>query len=229
MVALHRTCRNFHRITNIYGYVRRLTLCMTSDYMNLVTIWAGINLRSIRSVTVSDMSNPSSWLPFSWPEQVTFRDCRLFSTLTPPLNSRTKFLKLHDSSRRVIRIDWDKFPDLEVLDLNSFDVDLKGIEKCTNLKKIRLNFRNSFHRKLPPSVASLKYLTRIISNLTPNSRMHFVSPFLNCCLVPKRKVKTSLRQGYYSLLPEAFTSNSVSIPRRHLTDQTYVNCAAFEL
>jgi len=241
MISLMSVCKEFKNMGKKHGYVRHLNLSMDSDYMNLMFIWGKINLESLRSMIVAKLTTPAAWIPFKWPEQMIFSHCRMGDNkISPPKGTRTEVLRITDLSRSKLVIDWSRLPNLKVLELHVYDVNLEGLEGCRDLEKVCLDVKSD-NKVLPSWLAGLEKLTKIVSNLTPENSLHFVSKLLTSCLVPKNMKHLRGRhlpapcgckncQNRVSVLPHIpFTSDSTLVPKSHLTDNTYINCAVFQI
>ena len=220
MICFRQVCSRFKKIGDKYGYIRCLHLSMNSNYMNLMHIWSKIKLKSLRSLHVDGLNKPTTWIPIKWPREIILTQCNMSKDkLSPPPGSKVEIIRITDSVSSTIYIDWEKFPDLKILELNSLNVNLSGIEHCLSLEKvcIILNPRNTF----PKYIADLKQLSFLVSNLVPTSPLHFISKKLRVCLVPKKRTS----KGY-----ERFTSNSTIVPVHHLTNNIkYVSPILFNI
>ena len=241
MTSLMSVCKDFKDIGGEHGHVRHLNLSMNADYMNLMFIWGNIKLKSLRGMNVTQLNSPAAWIPFKWPQEMVFSQCRMGDNkITPPRGSRTEILRITDSSRCKLSIDWSRLPNLKTIELHVHDVDLEGLEGCRKLERVCLDVKSD--TKIFPSwLAGLENLTKIISNLTPNTDLHFVSTKLELCLIPKNLKPLRGRhmpapcgckncQNRVRVSPHIpFTSMSTLVPRSHLTDNTYINCAVFQI
>lgn len=207
---------------------------MKADYMNLMLIWGNQNLKGLRSLAVNGLSSPASWIPFKWPQIVLFSQCRMGASLISPPLSPTTELTITDYTPGIVRIDWSKLPELKLLHVYAYDVDLTGLEHCKHLQNIKLYLKTGL-RKLPGWIANLKDLVVLCTNIYPETKMHFVSKKFRVCLTPKRPKIQRLRTGKI-ILPdcncgregcgpynriEHFTAESTLVPWRHLMCEGY--------
>jgi|MDTG01.2.fsa_nt_gb hypothetical protein len=241
MKALRSSCKRFKALGDKHGYLRHLDISMSADYMNLMMIWGNKNLKGLRSLQVSGLNSPGPWIPFPWPARTLFNNCRMGASMISPQKSPTTDLRITDSARGVLRIDWSKVPKLRVLELQVYDADLTNLEICQDLEHLCLYFMKG-KTKLPGWIADLPNLITIKTNLVPETKMHFRSKKLQVCLAPKRKrIKRNGKLSgpckcgwercvapYNNSSYEHFTSNSIIVPLRHLLCQGYtVNSPSF--
>ena len=208
MVAVHSTCKSLHYLTGKRGYIRHLHFSWGSNAMNFVMLH-GKHEKSLDSLQVSRVVDPIPWIPCRWPRQITFSSCVFSSTpIDPPLSPTEVLSVICWSGKATLRINWAKLPALRVLNLHVYNVELTGLHRCRNLEKICLNL-GAPHNVLPEWVAKLKKLRLVASNFGPGDvSLHFTSPRLTVCLVPKTK---------------PFTSESKLVPPRHLADNIPCN------
>ena len=185
MIALRLTCKRFKEIGDIYGYIRHIKLSMTADYMNFMRLMSSFITRSLLSIEITCLTEPVLWIPCDWPKIVEFNFCKMGSKLVKPPSSKTEVLRIRDSSRNKLKIDWSCFPRLRVLDLHVYDADLSGLSACKNLERICLDFIHVNSRPFPAWIADLPNLSVVISNLYPDKSLHFLSEKLRACLVSK--------------------------------------------
>ena len=182
MTSLISVCKDFKDMGDDHGYVRHLNLSMNADYMNLMFIWGGLKIKALRSMNVSRLTTPAAWIPFKWPEGMVFSQCKMGDNkITPPRGSRTETLRITDTTRSILNIDWSKLPNLKILELHVHDVDLTGLEGCRKLERVCLDIKSD-KKVLPSWLAGLENLTKIISNLKPKTDLHFVSTKLEMCM-----------------------------------------------
>jgi hypothetical protein len=238
MIALRSCCKQFKALGNEYGYIRHLDLSFSADYMNLMTVWSGVNLKGLRSLFVNGLNSPTPWIPFAWPMYTSFSNCRMGSALISPLLSPTTELRITAFGVGKLQLDWSKLPNLRLLELHVYDADLSDLVKCQGLEHLRIYFKQG-KSHLPGWVAELPKLTTIQTNLVPETRMHFLSDRLRVCMVPKKKKRghtrdipapcpcgTKLCVPPYDCCPyEHFTAVSKVVPWRHLMCEGYtVSC-----
>lgn len=209
MIALRSCCKRFKRIGDRHGFIRHLHLSLDSDFMNLMVIWGNQNLNGLRSLSVNGLSSPMYWIPFKWPQHVLFVQCRMGNALISPPLSPTTELRIIDYSTNTLCIDWSKLPNLKLLEIKAHNLVFKGLEKCKRLEHIKIYLKIEI-TKLPSWIANLENLITLYSNLSPDTKMHFISKKLRICITSK------IRQKNGSC--EHFTADSTLVPHRHLTD-----------
>lgn len=185
MIALRLTCKGFKEIGDKYGYIRTIHLSMSADFMNFVSIMSSFATRSLLSIKISHLTEPTLWIPCDWPRIVEFRLCKMGSVLIQPPSSKTEILRIRDTTRNKLKIDWSCFPRLKVLELHVYDADLSGLSACKHLERICLDFVHVNSQPFPTCIADLSNLSVVISNLYPDRPLHFLSKELRACLVSK--------------------------------------------
>ena len=216
MVAL-RLCNKYAKETgDKYGYIKHLELSMDAHYMNLVKIWNGLNLMALQSLSVRGFRSPANWIPFSWPKQVSFVNCPMGANILSPPSYNTTNLSISDSGIGILKVDWNKFPNLRKLSVNYYSMDIESLKVCRKLEHLSLSLRKR-GEKLPTWIADLPRLTTLRSNLKPKGKMHFTSNLLKICLVPKRRVCVGNRVLPCSMsCCQRFTAVSRLVPEQHL-------------
>lgn len=213
-IALIKTCKRFKTLYTKTGYIKSLEYGNSKMDFETFCRLCYKSKNTLKSVTMHNTNAPVQWLPLNvWPERVIFERCSIDAVINP-LKTVTETLIINDVHRRnnkqKISINWEKFAQLKILDLYVYDIDLTGIEKCKSLKAIRID--TDVNTLLPDCIAQLVNLEFIAVTCKTNMSLHFVSPKLRVCFVPKTGI---------------FTSNSVNVPKSHLRENSFVNIQCF--
>ena len=211
MVSLVSTCKRFRDIGKKRGYIKSIDFSWNSDYGNFFELWGRPKL-FLHQIKISDFVDPITWIPTKhWAKTMIFERCCMGGKYIDPYGSKTETLVIKDilrcRNRYTLRIIWSKLPKLKVLDLYVYEVDLKGLETCQELEAIRINVNNN--RLFPEFLSKLPQLRFIaLSSGFATEKVHFTSPDLKSCFVPKK---------------QDFTAVSKIVSKRHLESDFYVN------
>ena len=211
MVSLVSTCKRFRDLGKKRGCIKSIDFSWNSDYMNFSELCGHPKL-FLHQMKISDFVDPIFWIPTKhWTKTMIFERCCMGGKCIDPDGSKTETLVIKDNHRRrnryTLRINWSKLPKLKVLDLYVHDVDLNGLETCQELEAIRIDVNNN--RFFPEFLAKLPQLRFIaLSRGLATEKVHFTSPDLKICFVPKK---------------QDFTAVSKTVSKRHLESDFYVN------
>ncbi len=217
MVALISTCKRFRDIGKERGCIKSIEFQENSNYHNFIELWGRPKL-FLHQIKISDFANPISWIPTKhWTKTMIFERCYMGEEYIDPDGSKTETLVIKDVHRRrnryTLRINWSKLPKLKVLDLYVPDVDLNGLETCQELEAIRIDVNNN-NRFFPEFLAKLPQLRFIaLSCCLATEKVHFTSPDLKICFVPKK---------------QDFTAVSKTVSKSHLESDFYVNIQCYD-
>ena len=134
-----------------YGYITNILLDYKQTYRSFLDIFNN-NFFNMQTVEINGMDNPHIWLP-SYKKNIIFSNCSINEYINPDKTALiTKSLKIQDYTREknknIININWEKFINLEKLDLYVYNINLIGIEKLTKLKYKSINILKQKKRKL---------------------------------------------------------------------------------
>ena len=130
------------------GFLRSLSFTYkTPNYINFVKLfWQ--HRKTIKSLKIEGIDNPQVWI-VDYTENIIFSSCTPEDIIDPPYVTMTKCLRFVDDwktrmkYRKTLRINWEKFKNVEELYLHVFDVDLKDIKVLKKLKKVYIHTFNS--------------------------------------------------------------------------------------
>jgi hypothetical protein len=207
LTSARLVCSTWKAITDEYGFITDITFGINTPFGTFINLNTK-SLRSLKTLTIDSISDPVIWIPNKWPYNTIFNNCSMgYKYIDPPL-SHTHILRISDyKSKNPLHINWEKLPDLREIYLNVYDCILDGLINCKNLEVICIN-SNSNTNIIPSWIGSFKHLNTIITNIKSVSTIHFVSPTLSICLVPK-------------ITP--FTAISTVVPKENLTNNMYIS------
>lgn len=164
-INMIKTCKYLNNLGNKYGYIKNIRLSFDSNYLNFINLYCD-HMNSIQKITIENMNEPFLWLPSQvWPKIMIFERCCMGPKLINPEYSDTEELYIKDLSRycnknSIVKINWDKLPELRILDVYVPDLDYSGIEKCEKLEiiKININIYKKEILKLKPFIYLKKYI-----------------------------------------------------------------------
>ena len=183
--SLHivKTCKYYKNILYKYGFYKSLNY--NSNFIHFLENFKKHN-NTLTDVYIHNASNIHILMFMMWPKRISFLNC-IFTYDIKPNNTNTEYLYITSLKNTKIKIDWSKFPKIKCLFLNIHDIDLNGIELCSNLEIICLyleinNTTNGSHTIIPKTIESLQNLTHIISNCNLSLNTNFVSQKLKTCI-----------------------------------------------
>ena len=142
MINIILCCKKFKQIGDKNGFLRHLVLDPKDDYIYLMQIWGRYNLKGLRSIVVNNFVNPSRWIPFQWPLHTYLTNCKFTSNIiSPPLSPTTELRISEYNSKTKLNIDWEKLPQLKLLHIDNFDIDLTKLHICKKLQEIKINYQ----------------------------------------------------------------------------------------
>lgn len=216
-LSLMQTCHYFYKNGKKWGYVKTLLFDMSSDVIKFINMYSKA-IKSLKKLEIANIYDPISWITYRrWPRTVVFSNCNMGYRTIDPLPSITESLIIRENRHlqqdyKMMRINWCKFPKLRVLDIYTYNVDLKGIENCKDLEVVRIDIEVK-DKIIPKCFAEFRNLTFIATNMHSDVPLDFVSRKLKFCSVPKK---------------QDFTSKSKIIPMNHLKKNTlYCNIQCY--
>jgi hypothetical protein len=213
-ISLIKTCNRFKTLYTKSGYIKSLEYGNNKMDFETFCLLCYKGKNTIKSITMHNTNAPVQWLPLTlWPDKVVFERCFMDAVINP-VKTVTETLIINDvhrcNNKQKLTINWKKFSNLKILDLYIYDIDLTGIENCKMLEAIRID--THIDTLLPDCIAQLINLKFIAVTCKTNVSLHFLSPKLKVCFVPKTSI---------------FTSNSVNVPKSHLIENSFVNIQCF--
>ena len=208
-ILLVKTCKFFKKMKKKIGYLKHIEIKNMENFIRFVKYFRNNNL-FLKKLILCNVNNPILWISdVPWPKEVLFNNCILDNKLYTIIKSHTEILEIIDFYRykhkHLIQIDWERLPDLKVLDIQVYDINLDGLEHCKQLELIRIDLELEHY--LPSCIPELVNLRAIATTCYANKKYHFVSNKLKVCIVPKKYI---------------FTTNSVFVPTKHLQTE-YIN------
>jgi len=134
-LKLLQTCKTIYIIMKNNGFLKSLMINKEKT-INEIDILCHLNtLMYIMYYDVDRIYNNI------WVNQMSFILCNI-ENINPLYKTKTKILLIYSNYYYIINIDWEKFPDLEFVYIDAYDV--INIEKC-NLycKKLKIKCINS--------------------------------------------------------------------------------------
>lgn len=217
MHALSATCSRFWKLGLQYGYLREIEFGHGDDYREFVKQYTR-NKKTLTTMKIKNIVDPIVWIPSSsWLKTMIFERCCMDNMVINPNMSETETLVIYDSHRgenTKISINWKKLPSLRVLDIYANNIEMKGLDACSNLEAIRIDLVRT--TRLPDFIAELPKLKFLATTCLATTKLHFISKTFSVCFVPKLK-------------SVVFTANSDIIPASHLKDYPSVNIQCYNL
>lgn len=96
--------------------------------------------KALKVLDIAHTNNPQHWIFCNWPKKVYFNYCTITDKIDPVNITNTEELSIicHNiinSRKKKLQINWGKFPNLKLLHIEAYDIELKGIENCQKLIK----------------------------------------------------------------------------------------------
>lgn len=211
--SLTKTCRYFRDLGLEIGYLKHISLSGVRNFIKFIKNY-NRSKSFLEKIVINNIHNPVSWMSdLSWSKEMIFNNCCMDNEIINIPKACTEKLVVTDLHYKSnFYIDWSKLADLKILDLNVYDINFTGMEKCQLLEVIRLNLdENKF---FPDFLANLPNLKIIATNCFSRNTLHFVSKQLKICLVPKK---------------EKFTSDSDQVPKSHLDMNFIMNIRCLDI
>ena len=200
-------CSKWKKVVDTYGFIETITFGINTPFITFINMNT-MNLLSLKTLTMDSITDAALWIPCKWPHTTIFRNCSMGHEYINPPISKTHILRVSDhTSTTPLRINWKKLLELREIYLDVFDCTLNDLQYCTKLEVICINNRTNTNT-FPPWVGLFPNLRTIMTNIKTVMTIHFVSPMLQVCLVPK-------------ITP--FTAVSKLVPKKHLVDNMYIS------
>lgn len=196
MISLRCTCKYMKQLTDSFGYIKHIQFSLDSDYMNFIHLFSKRNI-FLEKLTIHDMQDPFSLIPPQWPKEVIINSCYLPHKIDPiKIQKKTEVMIIRDFiPKNLLKINWEKFPSLRILDIKAYDVDIQNLHMCKKLEVIKIDTDNINNDKRYDDelvyLSTLPNLKKIGMSFVSNNMIHYVSKDLECCYIPKRKTHTS--------------------------------------
>jgi len=216
---ISKTCKRFKWLYD-YAYLKNISHdCFKDDIVQFIK-WFNKSKYQLQEITLCNATYDPTFLisGYPWPRKVIFDRCQISSTLIDPDAKNTEILIIKNVCRfdtqEKLYINWEKFPNLKVIDIYLSSIDISNIGVCENLEAIRIDVSQK-DITLPCSIGKLKKLKFIATTCNADEWSHFDSEKLRICFLPKQK--------------QIFTSNSKLVPESHLSCiYSYVNIQCIE-
>ena len=139
------TCRVLRQHGKNNGYINKIKANYSVDMREFLSLFC-VHTNTIKTVTIDGFENPHLWVPI-FRENMFFTHCSFPTRLSPGKGGRsTKYIVLTDyhrfKNKLTLEIDWEDFPNLEELELYVYSVNMKGIDNCKKLKRVKINTIN---------------------------------------------------------------------------------------
>tara|TARA_Y100000389_G_C17370088_1_gene468512 strand:- start:563 stop:1072 length:510 start_codon:yes stop_codon:yes gene_type:complete len=135
------TCKNIYNIGQKKGYINNITFNNNTDSINFINnYYKHKNL--LHKIKITSNIIPHNWIFCSWPKIVILENCNFNEKISPYEITNTEYLIIKDYSRfrnkTIIDINWKMFPNLKILDIYCYDINIKNIRNfCKNLTTIK--------------------------------------------------------------------------------------------
>ena len=101
--------------------------------------------KSVIKITIDNVDDPHVWIPIKWTKIMVFTNCFKGKLIVnPPEETDTEELHITNYDRHhlcptFIRINWEKFPKLKILNIYCWSIDRSNLNNCNILKKITID------------------------------------------------------------------------------------------
>jgi hypothetical protein len=216
--AIVLTCKEFRDICFKFGWLRTIHFKSGDNLFNFIKFYSRRNnfLERIKisNMIESDMSVLDLIEP--WPKEIEFNGCYMgfINDFNIPISSTERLVirDLHRHRGIAVKIKWESFPKLRILDIYAPDINFEGLELCKNLEIVRIDLdRIKF---LPIFFTQLLNLQVIATSCISFQPMHFLSKKLKICMIPKTYI---------------FSSESLFVPDSHLRLNTPMNIQCLDI
>jgi hypothetical protein len=141
-INLIETCKYLYKYGQKFGFLKSIQFNYKENY-NIFLERYNIHRNTIKKIKVNGVENPHLWIP-NYTETLIFSHCSIYEYINPgPRALLTKVFILTDYHRYKnhikLRINWDCFINLEILELYVYDVDIIGIHKLSKLRQTKIN------------------------------------------------------------------------------------------
>jgi hypothetical protein len=137
---LIRSCKLLKNHCNEYGFLTTINHNLTMDMMKFTRLFS-THSNTLKSVYLRGVDDGHLWLPF-YPERIILDNCVITKYINPGVQPQVKALKITDyhrfESNTVVKINWDCFPNLEILLLHVYDFDRTGLN-LSQLKTCKID------------------------------------------------------------------------------------------
>lgn len=136
------TCRILRKHGENNGYINKINANYRVDMREFIYLFR-VHTNTIKTVTMDGFENPHLWVPI-FRENMLFTHCYFTKHLTTGKGGKTtKRIVITDyhrfKNKLTLEIEWEDFPNLEELELYVYDVNMKGIDNCKKLKRVKIN------------------------------------------------------------------------------------------
>lgn len=216
MINLSTTSKYFKHLGDKYGNVKRLKYNNNTNYFSFLILYE--KSKFLDSLEIEHVQSPFNYVSLTkpWPKAISFNSCILSAKrLSPPVSKTTSFTYIDNFCANpwitnILRIDWNKLPNLKTLIVRARRMDFEGLQNCRGLQKIIIELDNE--QVLPEWFAILSELRELITNCKTSKNLHFVSEKLSVCLLSTK---------------HRLTTMSRKLPKQHLLDNSNINISAF--
>ena len=141
-INLVETCKYLYNYGKKFGFLRSIKYDYKQNY-NIFLNTYNQHRNTIKKIKINGIENPHIWLP-NYTETLIFSHCSINEYINPgPRALLTKVFILTDYNRYKnhirLRINWEWFINIEILELYVYDVDIIGIDKLTKLRHKKIN------------------------------------------------------------------------------------------
>lgn len=140
--ALANSCKYLQNLFSKNGYLKFLKVggVINNDIWNFAMMYAK-HYRTINYVTITYILDPHVWIPGNWCKNIYLFNCNFTSIIKPGKDNKTEELFITNSQDKKIIIDFANLKKLKNFYINCYDVELLNIEKCTELKLVRIDLK----------------------------------------------------------------------------------------
>ena len=125
------TCKYLYNYSKKNGYLSYLKADSNLNMMIFLNRCC-IHFKTLKTIEIHSIDDPQVWL-IDYVESIIFNNCYV-SCINPNKKVKTKKLKINNFLNRhknkvTLNINWECFPELEYLELTSYDVEIKKLKQ----------------------------------------------------------------------------------------------------
>lgn len=216
------TCKEFRDIGFKFGWLRAIHFKNGDNLFNFIKFYSRRNdfLERIKFSGMIETHMSVLDLIELWPKEIEFEGCYMgfINDFNIPVSPTEKLvirdLHRHRTGERglAVKLKWESFPNLKILDIYAPDINFAGLELCNNLEIVRIDLDRI--RFLPIFFTQLPNLQVFATSCISFQPMHFLSKKLKICMIQKTY---------------RFSSESELLPDSHLSLNTPMNIQCLDI
>lgn len=176
------TSKYFKNLFKRNGFMKHLYINTHDGPVKLMNLYSK-HYKSLYSINIHNVSNPQNWIFGNWSKKMQFYNCTLSDKIQLKNNNfiTEELYIINYFNLPKILINWKNFPNLKLLFLKVFDIELNGLQYCNNLEIIYIEtFKNKNNKQL-------ENITTYLNQLT-NLKYIFIDCFINEDYIHSKKI-----------------------------------------